>query len=39
MGFQKPVKHLKWSKKERLIKTSYSLELFSKDTAKYLRGI
>ena len=28
---QNPAKHLKWSKKERLTKTNYSLELFPKN--------
>ena len=35
MAIQK-LKHLEWSKNERL--TSYSLELFLKNTTKYLRG-
>ena len=37
MAIQK-LKHLEWSKNEHLTKTSYSLELFLKNTTKYLRG-
>ena len=39
MGIKNPAKHLKWSKKERLTKTSCSLELWLKDIIKYLREI
>ena len=39
MGIKNPAKHLKWSKKERLTKTSCSLELLPKDIIKYLREI
>ena len=34
-----PVKHLKLSKKKRLAKTNYSLELFPKNITKYLAGV
>ena len=30
MGIQNPAKHLKWSRRESLAKTSYGLELFPK---------
>ena len=32
-------KYLKWSKKECLAKSKYSLELFPKETTKYLTGM
>ena len=34
-GIYNPAKHPKWSKKDRLAKINYSLELFPKDIAKY----
>ena len=38
-SIKNPAKYLKWSKKERLTKSNYSLKLFSKDTRNYLTGI
>ena len=38
-GIQNPVKHLKWSRKGRLTKSSYSLELFPKDITVFLIGM
>ena len=39
MGIQNPVKHRKWSREERLAKSSYSLELFPKDITVFLTGM
>ena len=36
---ENPAKHLKSSKKKRLTKANYGLELFRKDINKQLRGI
>ena len=38
-GIQNSGKHLKCSRKERLAKANYSLELFSKDITIYLTGM
>ena len=35
-SIQNPAEHLRWSMKERLTKTNYSLELFPKDITKYI---
>ena len=39
MNIYNPAKHRKWSKKGRLAKSNYSLELFPKNTTKYLTGM
>ena len=36
---QNAAKHLKWSRKERLAKNKYGLELFSEDITLYLTGM
>ena len=38
-GIQNPVKHLKWSRKERLAKSNGRLELFLKDITICLTGL
>ena len=37
-GIQNPAKHLKWSRKQRLAKHNYGLELFPKDITICLTG-
>ena len=37
-GIRNPAKHLKWFRKEHLVKNNYDLELFPKDITMYLTG-
>ena len=39
MAIQNTAKHLKWSRKERLPKTNYGLELFPEDITICLTGM